>query len=126
MKRSNRSSGLPLSGNRQWFVYILECADRTLYTGATNDMSKRLSRHQTGKGARYTRGRLPVRLKYTECCGDKREALKREYAIKRLKRPEKLQLVTRPRADTSQYRELSAQKPKETKKRRVRHARHVG
>jgi putative endonuclease len=100
MKRATRDMA---DGGREWFVYILECADKTLYTGATSDVRKRLARHQTGKGARYTRGRLPVKLKYAESCGDKSGALQREYAIKRLTRKEKLRLC-----------------------KGVRHARHVG
>ena len=79
-------------GGEEWFVYILECADKTLYTGATNNILKRLARHQAGKGARYTSGRLPVKLRYAERCGDKRGALQREYALKRLAREEKLRL----------------------------------
>ena len=73
-----------------WFVYILECADKTLYTGITNDLDRRINTHNKGKGAKYTRGRIPVSLlKYFER-PDKSEALKLEYQIKRLSREEKL------------------------------------
>ncbi len=76
-----------------WVVYLLECGDHSLYTGITNNLDKRLRRHQAGKAARYTRGRLPVRLVYREPCIDRPSALKREHAIKRLTRNEKLSLI---------------------------------
>lgn len=75
------------------FVYLLECADGTLYTGYTTDLARRLKRHGEGKGAKYTRSRLPVRLVYSEACASKSEALKREYEIKQLTRAEKFALV---------------------------------
>lgn len=76
-----------------YYVYILKCKDKTLYTGSTNDIEKRLEVHNTGKGAKYTRGRLPVKLLYNESFATKGEALKREMAIKRLTRKEKLLLT---------------------------------
>lgn len=79
-----------------WTVYILRCADGTLYTGMTDDMEKRLKTHNTGKGAKYTRARLPVEIAYTESCADKSAALKREIAIKKLTRKEKLKLMEKP------------------------------
>lgn len=75
------------------FVYILECADGTLYTGWTNDVEKRLRAHNSGKGSKYTRSRLPVRLRYLEDCGDKILAARRECEIKKLTRAEKLALI---------------------------------
>lgn len=79
---------------KKYFVYILKCADKTLYTGTTNDLEKRLLAHNTAKtGARYTRSRRPVKLVYSENCRSVGRALKREYAIKRLNRLEKLALV---------------------------------
>ena len=75
------------------YVYMLRCADGSLYTGWTNDMVKRLKAHQSGQGAKYTRSRGPVELVYCEELTDKSEALKREYAIKQLKRKEKLELI---------------------------------
>ena len=75
------------------YVYILECCDNTLYTGWTNDLEKRIKVHSSGKGAKYTRGRLPVKLVYFEKFHDKRLAMKREYAIKQLSREEKLKLI---------------------------------
>jgi putative endonuclease len=77
-----------------WTVYILECADGSLYTGITNDLDRRMAEHAAGKGARYTRGRGPFRLVYSETCQGRAEASKRETAIKVLDRAQKLQLCT--------------------------------
>lgn len=74
-------------------VYILRCADGTLYTGCTNDLARRLRTHSAGKGAKYTRARLPVELVYSEPALDKSQALRREAAIKALSRSEKLALI---------------------------------
>lgn len=79
---------------KQWCVYILICFDKTLYTGCTNDIIKRIKTHQQGKGAKYTRSRLPVSLVYSENCSDKSEALKREYLIKQMSRKEKLKMIS--------------------------------
>ena len=76
-----------------WFVYMLRCADGSLYTGYTDDVQRRLSTHQSGKGAKYTRSRLPVQLAYWEELPDKSAALRREVAIKRLSRERKLKLI---------------------------------
>ena len=76
-----------------WSVYILRCGDGTLYTGATVDVAARLSRHAAGKGARYTRARLPVELVFHEEAEDRSAALRREAEIKRLSRKEKLTLL---------------------------------
>ena len=76
------------------YAYMLLCADGTLYTGWTNDLEKRLAAHNGGKGAKYTRSRLPVSLVYHEAFASKEEAMKREAAIKRLNRTEKLRLIT--------------------------------
>lgn len=75
-------------------VYILECADKTLYTGCTNDLKKRLKAHNGGKsGAKYTRSRRPVRLVYSETTASVSAALRREAAIKRMKRVDKMLLI---------------------------------
>ena len=74
-------------------VYILRCGDGTLYTGWTNDLEKRLRAHAAGKGAKYTRARLPVTLVYTEVFETEHEARSREYGIKRLTRSQKLSLI---------------------------------
>ncbi|WP_188499212.1 GIY-YIG nuclease family protein [Pullulanibacillus pueri] len=75
------------------FVYILECADGTYYTGYTNNLEKRLRAHEQGKGAKYTRGRGPLKLIYHETFMTKEAAMSREYAIKRMNRQAKVQLV---------------------------------
>ena len=79
----------------QWWVYLLRCADNTLYCGITTDMDRRLAAHNSGRGARYTRARLPVVVVYRELCSDHSAALRREAAIKRLSRAEKLALIAR-------------------------------
>lgn len=77
-----------------WYVYILKCRDDTLYTGITDDVDRRVEVHNSGKGAKYTRGRGPVFAVYREVCPDKSTALKRECAIKSMSRQEKLSLIT--------------------------------
>ena len=77
-----------------WTVYILECGDGTLYTGITDDLERRLKAHSEGKGAKYTRGRGPLKLRYREELPDKGAALKREYAIKQLSKTEKMALFS--------------------------------
>ncbi|BDF75950.1 hypothetical protein CE91St41_28390 [Oscillospiraceae bacterium] len=76
-----------------YYVYILRCADGTLYTGITDDVERRVAAHNSGKGAKYTRGRGPVVPVYREQCPDKPSALRREAAVKRLRRAEKLALI---------------------------------
>ena len=76
-----------------WWVYILRCGDGTLYTGWTNDVERRLEAHRAGKGAKYTRGRGPLELVYSEGCPDRSAALRRECAVKRLTRQEKLRMI---------------------------------
>ena len=79
----------------RWLVYLLRCADGSLYTGITNDLPKRLKAHAAGKASRYTRSRLPVKLAYREPQKSKSAALKRELSIKRLRRAEKEKLVAK-------------------------------
>ncbi len=81
--------------SRPAYVYIVECADGTLYTGWAYDPDARAKRHNAGKGAKYTRSRLPVRLVYREALADQTAARKREYALKQLPRPAKLALIKR-------------------------------
>lgn len=76
-----------------WVLYILECRDGSLYTGITDNLSRRLAAHRSGKGAKYTRGRTPLVLRYLEACEDHSQALRREIQIKRLSRDEKLHLI---------------------------------
>ena len=75
------------------YVYVLRCSDNSLYTGWTNNLERRIKAHSNGRGAKYTRARLPVELVYFEEFDDKISAMKREYAIKQLKRKEKLELI---------------------------------
>ena len=75
------------------YVYIVKCSDDTLYTGWTNNLEKRILTHNKGKGAKYTKSRLPVEVVYYEEFEDKIEAMKREYAIKKLSRQQKLMLI---------------------------------
>lgn len=75
------------------YVYILSCGDGTFYTGWTTDVEKRVKVHNQGKGAKYTKSRLPVKLLYTEEYSEKGEALRREAAIKKLTRKQKEQLI---------------------------------
>lgn len=75
------------------YVYILRCNDDSLYTGWTNNLEKRIRAHSDGKGAKYTKAKLPIELVYFEEFEDKIEAMKREYAIKQLKRKDKLDLI---------------------------------
>ncbi|GAB4121562.1 MAG: hypothetical protein Fur0040_01740 [Sideroxydans sp.] len=75
-----------------WVCYLLCCADDTLYCGISNDLERRLAAHNAGQGAKYTRGRTPLRLVYVEACADHSAALKREREIKSLPRSAKLAL----------------------------------
>jgi len=76
-----------------WCIYILECSDGSLYTGITNNLQKRLIAHNKGKGAKYTKTRLPVVLKASFEAEDRSKASKEEYRIKQLSRKEKLELI---------------------------------
>ncbi len=78
---------------RRWKTFSKRCADGTLYTGYTDDPVRRTKVHNAGKGAKYTRARLPVELVYQEACADKSAALRREYEIKQLTRVQKLKLI---------------------------------
>lgn len=77
-----------------WTVYILECADRTLYTGISQNLERRIAAHEQGKGARYTKSRGPFTIRYEECLETKGAALKRERAIKSMSRKEKIKLIS--------------------------------
>lgn len=85
-----------------WFVYIVRCADDSLYTGITNDLARRVEAHSTGKGARYTRSRGPVTLVWSRRKRDKPGALREEYALKQLSRGQKLALISRKPVARSQ------------------------
>lgn len=78
--------------DKTWKLYMLRCGDGSLYTGITTDVQARLEVHRSGKGAKYTRGRGPLELVYTEECGTHSDALKRELAIKAMTKEEKERL----------------------------------
>lgn len=79
---------------KEWVLYMLRCRDGSLYTGITNNLEKRLEAHRSGKGAKYTRGRGPLELVYTEKCEDHSAALKREFEIKSLVKAEKENVIS--------------------------------
>lgn len=85
----------------EWEVYILLCGDGTLYTGIARDAEKRLKMHQSGKGAKYTRGRGPLTLVYREGCESHTQALQREIAVKKLTRRQKLNMIQKYTAGQS-------------------------
>ena len=89
----NTTSSETTNTDSSCYTYILECSDGTFYTGWTNDPEKRLSAHNSGSGAKYTRSRRPVKMVYCERFDTKEEALKRECAIKKMSRPEKAALI---------------------------------
>jgi putative endonuclease len=89
-------TSLALEVGTEWRVYLLQCSDKSLYAGITTDMNRRLQQHNghlTG-GARYTRGRRPVTVVWSETCGSRSEALQREAAVRRLSRRQKQALIT--------------------------------
>ncbi len=96
---------------QRWAVYVLRCADGSLYTGATTDVARRLAQHLAGRGARYTRARLPVALVHAERARDRSAALRREAAIKRLPRSGKLALIEAPDARRGGRRALPSSGP---------------
>jgi putative endonuclease len=82
-----------VAAKADWQVYIVECADSSLYTGIARDLNSRIEQHNSGTGAKYTRSRLPVRLRYCEDHPDRSSASQREASIKSLNRTEKLELI---------------------------------
>lgn len=96
--------------DNNWHVYILQCADNTLYTGIATDVDARLATHNAGKGAKYTRGRLPVTLLYCESAETRSTALQREHAIKQLRAADKRALIATQ----------SQNKPSRTARRRAK------
>lgn len=81
-----------------YYVYILECSDKTLYTGITTNLSRRVDEHNhSSRGAKYTRVRRPIKLLYSKECGDRSQASQEEYRIKKLSRVEKLELISKNR-----------------------------
>lgn len=84
---------MPQNTTASAYTYIIKCSDNTLYTGWTNNLKKRIKTHNAGKGAKYTKSRLPVTLVYYETFQTKEEAMRREWEIKHLTRAKKLQLL---------------------------------
>lgn len=82
-----------MSVERKYYVYIVQCKDGTLYTGYTVDLSKRIDSHNSFRGAKYTRGRTPVKLVYSEELNSVNEALKREHQIKGMTRKQKIEII---------------------------------
>lgn len=76
-----------------WFIYVVRCQDTSLYTGITTDIARRIKEHNSKRGAFYTKNKIPVELVYQEAMADQSQARKREAAIKRLTRKEKLELI---------------------------------
>ena len=79
---------------KDWYLYILECADGTLYTGITLDLERRLGEHNGGQGAKYTRARLPVKMVYHIEVADRSRASKMEYRVKKMPRAKKLEIIS--------------------------------
>ncbi len=95
-KETRRTSTVPPDKNRpgNWYVYLVECADGTIYTGISNNVEARIGAHNSGKGAKYTKSRRPVILKASWSYVNKSEATKAEYAFKQLSRIQKMRLIT--------------------------------
>ncbi|MEW8505493.1 MAG: GIY-YIG nuclease family protein [Candidatus Thiodiazotropha sp.] len=83
----------PNNTSQIWYVYMVRCTDRTLYTGIAKDLVKRMGEHNSGMGAKYTRGRTPVELVFVESANSQGEALRREYQIKQMSRDQKLRII---------------------------------
>jgi predicted GIY-YIG superfamily endonuclease len=79
----------------RWYLYIVRCCDNTFYTGITNDLHRRVDKHNDGSASRYTRSRRPVKLIYYERCRNKSSALKKEYTVKSLSRIEKVKYINK-------------------------------
>lgn len=83
-----------MAGRQRWYVYVVECADGSLYTGVARHLAQRLAAHNAGRGAKYTRARRPVELQWSEWRMSQGAALRREHAIKQLSRDAKRVLIT--------------------------------
>jgi putative endonuclease len=87
------TQGINAMNKEKWFVYIIECEDGSLYTGATNNLERRFSEHKAGKGSKYVLSRKAVKLVFSEECHDKYQAYQREREIKGFSRQKKLELI---------------------------------
>jgi putative endonuclease len=101
MGKEKKKEGSSIGKTEKWHVYMISCADGTIYTGITNDVELRLAKHNSGKGARYTRSRTPVTLLASWICKNKSEAAKMEYQYKQLSRKEKEELISRKKKKRS-------------------------
>jgi predicted GIY-YIG superfamily endonuclease len=106
--------------NKAWFLYLLRCADGSLYTGITNNVPRRCKQHNAGTASRYTRSRLPVELIYQELHASRSVALKRESAIKAMSRQEKELLIQSVRKTATKFAHLRKIKEKNKVVRAVR------
>lgn len=88
-----------IENKKQNYTYMVRCADKTLYTGWTNNLEKRILAHNAGKGAKYTKSRLPVELVYSEVFETKKEAMQRECEIKKFTKKQKEELIKKPPSD---------------------------
>jgi predicted GIY-YIG superfamily endonuclease len=104
-KKDRKPKAKPSGGS--WFVYILRCADGSLYTGITKDVKRRCQQHNAGTASRYTRSRLPVKLIHQEVHPSQSSALKREAAIKAMNRREKLTMIHQRRKPAKGVREIA-------------------
>lgn len=94
MVRTTHSMKINITEKKLWYVYIVRCSDGTLYTGISNNVEARVGKHNSGKGAKYTRARRPVELMWSESAGTRSDAAKREYQIKRMPREKKIMLFS--------------------------------
>jgi len=94
VKKKDKDLKIPVIISANWYVYLAECSDGTIYTGISNNVEARIAAHNAGKGAKYTKSRRPVTLKACWSYPDKSEATKAEYAFKQLSRIRKMQLIT--------------------------------
>ena len=85
---------MPKEESKNWFLYIVKCSDQTLYTGISTDIERRIKKHNSGKGAKYVRTRLPVQLVYSEVLPGRVEAIKREIEVKTWPKKKKLALFS--------------------------------
>lgn len=96
---SRKEEQAEVAAEAVWFLYILECDDGSFYTGVTTDLDRRLQEHREGTASRYTRTRRPLILVHREECGNRSQALKREYAVKALSRRRKEELILGAKPD---------------------------
>jgi predicted GIY-YIG superfamily endonuclease len=108
-RRKTHSRGAP--AERDWTLYIVECADKSLYTGVTTDLARRLAKHGAGTGAKYTASRGPFTVRHLERYASRSAALKREAAIKALDRAAKLRLIATATRERALHRPASGQPP---------------